>query len=244
MGMIDCELCGARCRDAFLCPGCTERLGLTLRSIRATLDDLDVLLSRQSRIGEPGRSAAMIDPPLPFDVGASDARRMLIGALGALAPVLAGPTWIRVSLASVRAQAGARDVCEALADALARALAVTDLPADRWYAGQCSAGANVCAEDLYVPAGSTVVQCPRCGAAHDVAARRTILLRHAEDVTATATEISRAVSGFDAHLSASAVRRWAHRGLIVATNSTSGDVPTYRLGDVLHIMDTRRHSEG
>lgn len=237
-----CESCEAACRDAYLCPACVAALADVLAGIRLTLDDLDVQMSRQARTGESGPTARRIDPPMPYDIGASEARRRLYAALGALAPPDAGPWWVRASAARVSAQAGAGDRYAHLAAEWHAALKATDLPADHWYAGVCSAGPDVCPQDLYVPAGSIIVRCPRCRATHDVPARRTILLRHADDVMATATEISRAVSGFDAPLTASAVRRWAHRGLIVSNETSEKGAPMYRLGDVLDIMDSRRHA--
>lgn len=110
-----------------------------------------------------------------------------------------------------------------------------DLPADRVYAGPCSQ----CERDLYARLGATTVTCNECELTWDLEPRRAWLLRQAEDVLGTATEIARAVSRLsDAHVTSSVIRGYALRGRLLSRGRqhTGRRDPLYRVGDVVALV--------
>lgn len=133
-------------------------------------------------------------------------------------------------------------------------------PADRWYAGPCTAGLSgmagawICGADLYVEKGKPEVRCANCGATYEVAARQEWLLGQAEDRWETAADLARALvfySGGDLsaaeHQLAARIRKWADRGRLTRRDTVrvrGQECPRYRLGDVLTLVyGERRHTE-
>jgi hypothetical protein len=128
-----------------------------------------------------------------------------------------------------------------LEQAVERATAAIDRPAEKWYAGMCGGVAfmasgltGVCAAELYAKHDQMVITCPRCGAVYDVAERRAYLLSQVEDVLATATEVGRALTQYAGEsVTPVRVRVLKHRGKIVAHGVNNKGEPMYRIGDVL-----------
>lgn len=73
----------------------------------------------------------------------------------------------------------------------------------------------------------------RCGTTWPVEERRTWLLREAEHVLGTATELARALSGLGEHITPSMIRGYAHRRRLANRGTDETGRPLYRLGDVL-----------
>lgn len=132
---------------------------------------------------------------------------------------------------------------------------LVDRPAERWYAGICSAPIGDdehCPAEVYARADRGHIECQECGEQHDVQARREYLLGEAENVLATASEAARAVTVWSDYDRGETrlVRRisdWQRRKRI----ETRGHVeelgrmrPTYRIGDILDLLadDARRES--
>lgn len=136
-----------------------------------------------------------------------------------------------------------------------------DRPADRWYAGPCTAGLHgleaawFCGAELYAEVGKPDVVCRECGIGYSVQDRRAWLLAAAENRWETATTIARAVvvwTDYDRGESR-LVRRisdWAKRDRILVRERRMVDGklrPLYRLGDVLDLLadeawDTQKRS--
>ncbi len=132
---------------------------------------------------------------------------------------------------------------------------VIDRPADRWYAGKCSArdlGEEPCSTELYALSDRGSITCPACGTQHDVADRRDFLLEAAKDFHVTATEAARALlawtdyDGTEAKL-VDRIRKWRDRELLSVRDVTSlsgRDRHLYRLGDVQdRLIDAARHEQ-
>jgi hypothetical protein len=121
-----------------------------------------------------------------------------------------------------------------------KAKAVVDRPPDLVYLGICSMrtktpdGVDECPEDLYAVHGKDVTVCRRCKNQHDVKHRQQILLNSVKDQLATASDISRGLSGLDMVVTAERIRQWKTRGRIVPRGDA--DRPLYRVGDVIDLI--------
>ncbi len=125
-----------------------------------------------------------------------------------------------------------------------------DRPAERWYAGKCSArdpsdpeGAE-CSAELYAAEDSGTIVCRACGAQHDVTARRDFLLEEAKEYHVTATEAAQALlawtdyDGTEAKL-VDRIRKWRDRDRLEVRDVSSlmgRDRHLYRLGDVQDLL--------
>lgn len=129
------------------------------------------------------------------------------------------------------------EAVDEITSAVAHCRRVIDRSPDKWYAGPCNAGEAVeCGTDLYALASTGGVTCTTCGSVYDVAARRTWLLKAAEDRLADAVTLARSVSWLGAEpLNAARVRKWASRGRIIAKGHDN-DKPLYRIGDAIDLL--------
>lgn len=241
----------------FVCPGCGDRLATLLGEVPGILDDLDDVIARQVRF-TTGTTRGTDDAPLPFNPAGSDARYVLASTLRVWARLIAeqrgtAPTswqpaalgpWLAGQVEWLRAQAAGTEAVGELDTAIRQARRVTDRPADRQYAGPCTAVvpdedglATACGLDLYARPGADTVECRACGTAYPLAGRRAWLLRQAEDVLLTAPDIARAVDGLGVQVSPKTVESWVRRGQLVARGRTvlpdGRSAATYRVGDVL-----------
>lgn len=133
---------------------------------------------------------------------------------------------------------------------------LVDRPADRWYAGKCSAltdDGEECDAELYALAEQGQIVCRKCDEKHDVATRREFLLREAQDILVTATEAAGALlawtdyDGSEEKL-VDRIRKWDEREKLDPrghVNVNGRDRALYRLGDVqtLMIQHARREQE-
>ena len=196
---------------------------------------------------------------LPYGYRASEARTDLLTTLRATVADIAHrrglyrPRGDLVSLAAwstrhvqwLRQQPDGGDIIGDLVAALTRALRAVDRPADRRYAGPCTATttdadglAIDCPGELYARHGAPDIECPDCGAVYDVESRRAWLLDQANDRLLPATELARAVDGLGVPVTPSMIRNWRARGRIL--NRGTDTAPLYRVGDVIDIF-TARH---
>lgn len=124
-------------------------------------------------------------------------------------------------------------------------------PADRWYAGKCSAMVldpedpkALCHVDLYARDDRGWIDCPGCGARHDVADRRETLLQEAADYHVTATEAAGALiswTDYDGSQNrlVDRIRKWRDRERLIVRDVTSlhgKDRHLYRLGDIQDLL--------
>lgn len=123
---------------------------------------------------------------------------------------------------------------------------LVDRPADRWYAGKCSAadGDTICETELYALADRGDITCPSCEEVYDVSVRRDFLLEQAKGYNVTATEAARALlawtdyEGTEAKL-VDRIRKWRDRERLDVRDVTSlsgRDRHLYRLGDIQDLL--------
>lgn len=242
--------CDRPTHDGWLCHTCVNTLRRDLDAVPTILEDLQVTISRQDRIGDPdGRGGT--EQPLPLRLGPMEARRDLADTLRAWADHVAsrrGTTldshqprhlaeWLSMHLGDVRDDPRAGDIADELGYAVIVARRAVDKPLRHVYVGPC----DRCGTDLYAHPKAAVVDCPNtpdCDTAYRVAERRDWLLDRVRDQLCTATDISRALPALlGLQLTSATIRGWArHRGLVrhppIPTSERPHD-PVYRVGDVI-----------
>lgn len=234
------------------CPGCWNRLDVTLGEIPWLVDRLNETMSRQSvvggRVGGKGR-----ETPLPYSTAASDAHRLLTATLW---------PWVRAGLDIHRDRLALPDDLNTDAVTLARTLQrlhgwlitqddgadaideityasreahrAIDLGPERWYVGPCSI--DGCDAEVYVKAGAHTATCPACATVHDVVARRTAMLDQADETLLTLSEMTRALALTGGEtVSRKQLEGWVRRGRLVRAGNT-GPVALYRVADVRDII--------
>lgn len=121
---------------------------------------------------------------------------------------------------------------------------------DGLYLGVCSASADslavgvvqpeqLCANDLYEFEDRTTTRCRSCGAVHDVAERRAIMLAAMGGQKLTAAEITRAFAAYGGiEISLARIGMWAVRRKIYAHPPRPGEkARRYRVAAVRRILD-------
>lgn len=254
---------------AVVCPHCGFLLDAALAELveyRGLAYDLDVTLSKQANITSANTAGQAEEPqandpgtlksqPLPFHGGASRAASELKTALGTWARVvhneagavlpavdtIAGvAAWLRPRVGWLRYHEGGQEAVDGICDAVAAVRRIVDRPVEVLYAGPC-----VCGADLYARLDASYVVCRAVvheeALAWPVEERRRWLLESAEDVLATTTEISRALTRYQQPVTPSAIRGYVGRGRLAARGERvvagrKDPLPTYRLGDVLDIL--------
>jgi len=223
-----------------------------LAALPTLLDELDVTITRQSRM-VAANGARPTERPLPYAVEASRAHAALAEALTRWAGVYgvarfgtgiarsgaprACARYLVAMLPAVARHPDAGQMSNELGRHAERGRRMIDRPPDVMYVGICSAGG--CDRDLYAHVDAPMITCPQCGAGHDVAERRQVMLNAVEDELATTVEIVRAVATYGpdgAVLRVATVSKWRQRGRLVIRGVSRRGEPLYRVGDVLDLM--------
>lgn len=254
MSRIPCTACRAPVATGHtLCPAHVEDLGAILGRLSTILDDLDVTISRQNRMAVTHTRVKSDERPLPFAVEASNRHHDLTISIGRWAEAFgvvqygaglarsgaprAQARYLVVMLPAIVRHPDAGAMLRDFERLVERAQREIDRPPDLLYVGICSA--NGCTHDIYTDPAQATATCAVCGARHDVAERRAIMLSHVEDVLATAAEIARAVATYGADgdfLTVTRIRQWKRRGRIVPRGVDKRGDPKYRVGDVLDLV--------
>lgn len=124
---------------------------------------------------------------------------------------------------------------------------IVDRPRDRWYAGPCwedLANGHRCEVELYAVPGVKVVRCRECGTEHDAAKRKAWLLEEARDALVHAELMARALTALGIEdVTPARVRGMARHGRLLAKGINSAGDPTYRVGDVLDVVEEQERIE-
>jgi hypothetical protein len=143
-----------------------------------------------------------------------------------------------------------REAAEAMTDlreAAREVERIVDRPRDRWYAGPCWAdlpSEERCEVELYAVPGARTVRCPECKTEHDAAARKQWLLDEARDALVHAELMARALTALGVEdVTPARVRGMARHGRLVAKGVNSAGDPTYRVGDVLDVIEDQERIE-
>lgn len=152
-----------------------------------------------------------------------------------------------------------REAAEAMAElreAAREVERIVDRPRDRWYAGPCwaelddvdaeDAGGESkrCMVELYAAPGAKTVRCRDCGSEYDAAARKDWLLREARDALVHAELMARALTALGIEdVTPARVRGMARHGRLMAKGTNQAGDPTYRVGDVLDVIEEQERIE-
>lgn len=236
--------------------------GRTIYGIASSLDQVIARRThtRPDRTDQPG-PLTISETPLPYNPAAAEIRTVLTGTLtywtAAISEQRGLPVddWTPAGMATflagqidwLRAQTAGPDAIDELSAAVRAAERATDRPADRQYAGPCTATipdtdglAATCGADLYAHPGTDRVACRVCGTEYPLAERRAWLLEQAEDRLLPVRDLVRAIDGLGVELKQKTIESWVQRDRLVA----HGTVPlpdgrtakTYRVGDVLDLV--------
>jgi hypothetical protein len=241
--------CGEPTTGAPLCDTCDETFAKNIAELPALAAALRQTITRQVRINDRNgpRNA---ETAVPFNDKAARARAALLGDLWRWTTTIWNHTdplprggiadlgrWLHTRINTLLDHPDIGDIANTLNRHAAKCWHLTDRPPDRIFAGICSQHTpdGQCVEWLYANPGASVVTCRACGTHHDVNDRREVLRQAAEDVLATAAEVSRSVTWLGEHIKPDRIRQWASRGRLAKRAEDDGK-PLYRIGDVLDLL--------
>ena len=252
-----CPICGAQQAESLLCHSCTTTLERELGDVASIVGELDISLSKQARIGTPGKSG-LARERIPINVGAMIAADNLGNVLTTWARDVTGEDWrppvvgnstayaSRVLLgwvSHIRRHPAVTELVDEITDAIVQARRAVDRPADRTYLGQCYVetpdedGKQVtCLAELWARPQASEVQCKVCGAEHPVGERRAWLLLRAKDMIVTVKEASSYLGEIGGiKVSQSSIRGYLHRGARLQYRAPI-EAKRFRLGDLLDVV--------
>jgi hypothetical protein len=236
------------------CPDCWSKLDQNLGEIPSLEVELDTTMARQTASGTNNgpRSA---ERPLPYNVAASDAIRLLHATLWPWVKEgldthphtpLPYPSTTGMAVALMHLHGWlithpeGFQAIEEICYACTQARQAIDRAPDRTYAGTCdtvdAATQTPCAEELYAIDGHTTVICPSCSWERDVKQWRYARLEEASDQLLTLSEMTRAVAETQSEtIDRKRLENWVRRGRLIRAGHI-GAVATYRVGDVLDLL--------
>jgi len=248
-----CPVCSAEQSLSLLCSRCCDRLERDLGDVASIVADLDVALSKMSRIGNAG-PGGLARERTPINVGAMNAADDLQNTLTTWArdvvsehlstPAPPGPS-VHAAFAllrhidAIRRHPAVVELVDEVTDAIHQARRAVDRPADRIYLGVCMVptpdeeGRDVtCLEEVWAKPGASETVCKVCGVTHEVRDRRAWLLKKSEDYlfgVKEASEMMGEVGGIT--VTQASIRGYIKRGKIAYHTGTM-----IRLGDLLEVI--------
>jgi hypothetical protein len=250
---------------ATICGACSADLVRALADVPWLVQELDIVLSRQTSKVGGGRSA---ETPLPYGERASDAtdplRNALVGWVQDLGerepPQRFGPACaacghpscallapLHDTIPSMAAWLHARsywllrhpavvEIYAEITGAVYGARRAIDRPPGYVYAGPC----NACDIALYAKPGARDVRCRECRAVYDVEGRREWMRRECEHLLGSSSWVAMVCTGLGVPVAESTVRMWVKRGKLqprdhAATFTGKARRPLYRVGDVIAV---------
>jgi len=262
--VTDCVTgCGKPTRDTLLlCDSCIWQLEADLGSIPQLVYQLNLTITRQSRLG--GRNGSRATTlALPYDQRASDClnslRWVLIGWVRVLAKddrafypvsdkILTVAAWLRFRTDLIAVHEAAGDLWLEITDATHRGRLAVDAPRQRVYAGPCWAKdprtGLECLEHLYARPGAAHVACRACGTVHDVEKRKEAMRASLHGMLMTTWEIARLAGYFDgipAEKTFNLLTTWAAKGRIVPAGRNRAGRALYPFGETIaKVLTTRQ----
>jgi len=254
-----CPVCSAEQPEGLLCHDDTSRLERDLHAVAAVVEDLDISLSKQARLGTLGKSG-LARERMPINLGAIDSRWVLANVLSVWAADVSGGKWhpqprgrsatpvetqaaalLLDSIPQIRRHPAVHQLVDEVSDAVHQARRVVDRPADWAYLGQCYVetpdpdGRMVtCLNEMYGRPGASEVQCKVCGTEHPVAERRAWLLQRAQNTILSVKDASLFIGEVaGVRVSQSSIRGYLHRGKLAYRPGVPNGI---RLGDLLTVV--------
>lgn len=251
-----CPVCTAPQMDGIACNTCTMRLERALADVAAIVDDLNVTLSRQSRIAAGGHGG-LASERTHLHTGAMEAADDLTNTLTTWArdvtpkertvildcdrrrhPAVVAAHLLLTQVSAMRRHPAVAELMDEIVDAVERARREVDRPAERDYFGTCWTEHEgvTCTEELWAAKGADEVRCRVCGTEHAVAERRAWLLQQAADMLVTSTEAARFIGEVGRiTVTEARIRGYLHRGAKLAYRPPV-EAKRFRLGDLLQVV--------
>lgn len=241
--------CDEPTHERRICADHVTKLVRWLAELPARMRELDITLSRQSRMTvNPTSNRHAVQRPLPYDPRASEARTEAFAILYRLMRTLLAdaetpPTlrtvevaqWLRAHTANLLGWDRAISAYLDIHRVVLIVDRVTDRPPVVLYAGRC--GWQGCDIALYAQPGQLLVECPVCRTRHDVTRRRTLMRSHIDGMLLTLPEIVRFAGyfeGFDRKRAWRLLDAWRRRGRITPRVVKGRDV--YPFGATLGML--------
>jgi hypothetical protein len=256
-----CPSCSATQPDSLLCSSCTQTLTTDLRGnavhmgVAELVDQLDILTSKQARIGETSGAPGLARERSPLNWKGVQGTDDLASALVYWARQVSGlpvgiftrrpaTTAARVLLANIdtiRRYHNVEELIEGITHAIHDARRTIDRYADLQFLGTCLAPylneedqERTCTEEVYASHGASHTTCKSCGVTHAVPERRAWLMNEARDIIATVKEASRYLGEIgDIRVTESSIRGYIHRGKL---SYRPGTLHGIRIGDLLDVV--------
>ncbi|MDG3013568.1 hypothetical protein [Speluncibacter jeojiensis] len=211
---MNCTRCDRTTDDTFLCWECVRGLRGQLRTIPWLVAQLQLSITRQSKLSANRVGGRSDETPVPFDERASDALdhlhttlvrwvRDLTESRGATYTGADGTPalgmWLAHNVVTVMHSEDAGLLCSEVDTAVQHAGRAIDQPDPPIYRGPCPTVtgdgyrnlADRCGADLYGARGTDFVRCHRCGCQHDVRKLEQRMLAEMDDRLMTGAEIRR-----------------------------------------------------
>jgi len=214
---------------AWLCTDCCAAIETMLAAVPALVDQLEVAISKQAKIGGGGKAGkGSIHERSPINFGALAVRDALMVELA-----LWGD-----DINVIRRHVQAADIASGIGKAVKNAYRAIDRMADRKYLGKCNhkLGGLNCPEELWVRPNAKDIRCKSCQYEHNVANRRLDMLEMAEDMLVTAKEASTYLGEIGGiKVTESSIRGYLHRGVRLSYRAPL-EAKRFRLGDLLAVV--------
>ena len=178
-----CPSCGRGQDQGLLCAEDSTAVMGMLAAVPQLVEQLEVAISRQARVGGGGRSGkGTARESNPINFGALDARDQLLVAVA----------FVGDDIDALRKHPQVAELVSDLGKTVRNAYRCIDRAQDRTYLGVCmfTEGDATCHAEVWARAGAKEVTCSQCGVVHEVAERRAWLLLHAADTICTVREAS------------------------------------------------------
>lgn len=247
----------------YVCRTCGDTLARVLTDMGWMLDELDTVISQQTRYvsQSSGKSA---DTPMMFNVKAAETRAYLMGEVATGVRVIeesngwdshagsekAAALWLGEKVSAVRLHPAGSDIIDGIMRWWAAGMWVIDRPAQRQFLGECGVDPDglACGGRIYGRAGKPEASCDTCGGVYQAEVLRERLLKELDDRLCTPAEIAHLSTYLGLMSGREQVRKrinqWAARGRI--DGHEEPEKPTrYRFGKVYELLcqdDTQRRS--
>lgn len=219
-----CPSCGRPQQFGLLCADDTAMVETTLAAVPQLVEQLEVAISRQAKIGggKAGKGTARERSPINWN--AVDARDQLVVAA----------EFVGQDIDWLRSHPQAAEMVRDLGTAVKNAYRAIDRMQERQYLGICyyEEDGATCHAEIWARPGAREVTCTQCEITHDVAERRVWLLRQAADMLCTVKEASRYVGEVGGiKVTEASIRGYLHRQRLAYRSGTM-----IRLGDLLTVV--------
>jgi len=243
------EWCDRPVGDGYTCQGCADKLSRALGDVPALWDELDVVLTRQSRYSDPeGRGGSKA---LPFNPTASEVGWVLRNTLSTWCKLIAEergrelPTedhpavvakWLLWHKDWLRHHRAGADCVEEILSVVREVRKAVDRPAPRVYAGPCAE----CNGDMYAKPDAAMVTCRPCGLEYSVSEMQAWMWRETRERLVTAKEAVVLFGRFGFVVPQKTIEKWRLRKRLTEHGEDRDGRMLYRFEDVwkLAIGDT------